>query len=421
MNIKIKSTGVSCLVGDDYDRVYIALKKQLGGGDEQLFTERIPGHEYLQWELPGDGWISLSEGDPLMAQEVRQELLNRKKNISQRFGDNQAMAQKILSVPDDSYVYYKPDADGHLQIRLTAWGYRYPERVGGGSAIGINNLKGDSEHVRISLMYNNKPLPGKELFLNGFKRFADSNGVYDVGELPIGYQFELKVGDKMQNVRVESGQGDIQINLTIDTTVDVKATLDNQPYVGAYVSLSYMGLQLQLTTDSDGRATTTVPLDPDNGVCSVSIDNEQQHLPLSHPLTVFTFNLFSPEDLKEEIKEEEPLQTPNDIGEDEVTDELKEPEPENAPEQIPDEVPEGHEEKEQEEKQEEDEQEEKKEEEQVEEEQVEEEQEEPLEEELPLKDEPKSKPSLIWEILVALLLLLLVVMTYILCYGLLFG
>ena len=60
MNIKIKASGVSCLIGDDYDRVYATLKKQLGEGDEQLFTERIPGHEYLQWELPGEGWNSLS-------------------------------------------------------------------------------------------------------------------------------------------------------------------------------------------------------------------------------------------------------------------------------------------------------------------------------------------------------------------------
>lgn len=29
MNVKIKSSGVSCLIGDDYDRVYTALKNSL--------------------------------------------------------------------------------------------------------------------------------------------------------------------------------------------------------------------------------------------------------------------------------------------------------------------------------------------------------------------------------------------------------
>jgi hypothetical protein len=110
MNIKIKSAGVFCLIGDDYDRVYATLKKQLGEGDEQLFTERTPGHEYLQWELPGDGWIALSAGDPLMEQEVRKELLRRQQAVSSRFGKNQDMAQRILSVPDDSYVFTRPTA-----------------------------------------------------------------------------------------------------------------------------------------------------------------------------------------------------------------------------------------------------------------------------------------------------------------------
>ena len=399
MNLKIKATGVTCLVGDDYDRVYTGLKKQLSE-DEQLFTERTPGHEYLQWELPGDGWVSLSEGDPLMAQEVRQELQKRKMLISKRFGNNQDMAQRILSVPDDGYVYYKAGTDGQLQIRLTAWGYRYPERVSGGNAIGIHAPNGKTEHVCIHLMYDNKPVPNEVLYLNGFRRSTDSSGVYDIGDLPIGYQFDVKVGNQQQKVVVQAGQGDIRLDVTIHTIVEVNATLDGQPYVGAIVSLSYMGREMQLTTGENGKATAQVPLDPNNGVCSVSLGNDFQQQSLQQPITVFSFNIESPkEEVVEEPKEEvveEPEEEIVEEPKEEIVEEPKEETVEEPKEEIVEEPKE-----------------------EVVEEPEEEVVEEPKEE---VVEEPKEKPerksmnfSWLWGILLALLILLMVVLTYILC------
>lgn len=317
MNIKIKSAGVTCLIGDDYDRVYTALKNKLGGDDEQLFTERIPGHEYLQWELPGEGWTPLSEGDPLMVQEVRQELLKRKQVISQRFGANQEMAQRILSVPDDSYVYYKANAEGRLLIRLTAWGYRYPERIGGGGAEGERKPKGNTQFVCIHILYDNKPLPNKEFFVNGFKRVTDGTGVYNVGDLPIGYKFELKVGDKQQIVEVQPGQSDIQVDTTLFASVEIRAMLDGNPYSEVTATLSYWGHELKLTTDTNGKAFAKVPQDPDNGMCTISIGNDYQQLPLVQPLTVFSFNVVSPPKEEEHPEDDTPGDTTGDVGKEE--------------------------------------------------------------------------------------------------------
>lgn len=405
MNIKIKATGVTCLVGDDYDRVYTALKNQLSEGNEQLFTERIPGHEYLQWELPGDGWVSLSEGDPLMAQEVRQELLQRKMLISKRFGGNQEMAQKILSVPDDGYVYYKAGTDGQLQIRLTAWGYRYPERVGGGDATGTHAPHGKTEHVCIRVMYNNNPVPNEVLYLNGFRRSTDPSGVYDIGELPIGYQFEVKVGNQQQKVVVQAGQGDIRLDVTVHTTVEVDVTLDGKPYVGATASLSYMGHDMQLTTGENGKATAQVPLDPNNGVCSVSLGNDFQQQSLQQPITVFSFNIESPkEEVVEEPKEETVEEPKEEIVEEPKEEIVEEPKGEVVEEPKEEVVEEPKEEVVEE----------------PEEEVVEEPEEEVVEE--PKEEVIEKAPhnfSWLWSILVALLLLLMVVLTYILCFNIL--
>lgn len=209
MNIKIKSAGVFCLIGDDYDKVYVALKKQLGDGDEQLFTERTPGHEYLQWELPGEGWLPLAQADLITAQEVRRELLHRQQMVAQRFGANQAMAQKILTVPDDNYVYYRQDPTRHLTIRLTAWGYRYPERIGNGPAIGDHVNNKETANVVIGVEKDGLPMVGQPLLLNGFSRTTDEQGLLKVGELPIGYQFDVEVEDERRHITVTSGMDKI--------------------------------------------------------------------------------------------------------------------------------------------------------------------------------------------------------------------
>ena len=393
MNVKIKSAGVTCLVGDDYDRVYAALKKQFGDNDDILFTERIPGHEYLQWELPGDGWTSLAEGDPLMAQEVRQELLRRKQAVTSRFGSNEDMAQRVLSVPDDSYVYYKADASGHLLIRLTAWGYRYPERVGSSPITGRVETKTETERVSIFITYDGKPLPEKQFLVNGFQRVTDVNGTFLVGELPIGYQFDVNVDGNSNHYVVQAGQGDIHIDTTVFTSVEVIATLDGHANAGASVVLSYMGREINLVTDTNGRATAKVPLDQNNGMCTARLNSDYLQAPLVPPMTTFSFQQTTPQ---EEPAPEEPVVEPAVPEEPVVPEKPAEPEEPAVPEkpaepEEPAKEPEPEPEK---------------------------------EPETPpvVQEEPSPSPlSYLWEILAALLLLAIIVFTYFFCGGLLFG
>lgn len=412
MNIKIKSAGVTCLVGDDYDRVYAALKKELHDEDEQLFSERIPGHEYLQWELPGEGWMPLSEGDPLMAQEVRQELLKRKQSISHRFGRNQEMAERILSVPDDSYVYYKADTDGHLLIRLTAWGYRYPERVGGGGTTGVHTPKKDTVPVSIHVLYDNKPLPNKDLLINGFKRTTDAYGVYQVGELPIGYKFEIKVDSKQRIVDVQPEQGNIHIDCTSFASVEVRATLDDQPYAGAVASLSYWGHELQLTIDTNGYASVKLPKDPENGKCTISIGNDYQQQTLVQPITIFTFKIKTPKE-KAQVEDSKDLDKPFDNAEDDKV--QLSTEQEECKEEVKDnklsrqeEVVKSQDEDIGEEKE-------------IDLGKENEKQNEGSSSSQIVEDKKQRATSLIIEILATLFILLLVVITYLFCFGMLFG
>lgn len=334
MNIKIKSSGVYCPFGGDYEKYYATLKKQLVAEDEQLFTERIPGHEYLQWELPGDGWKSLGEADPLLDQEIRAEYIRRQQLVCSKFGSNQEMALKLLAVPDDNYVYYKIDDSGKIQIKLTAWGYRYPERIAVDPSPGPTSHKEEKELVLIRMVYADKPMTGKSFTINKILiRKTNEEGVYEIGELPVGYQFDLDVDNTHRHITVEKGYGEIYIDLTQYVMVDVKAYRDGLPYAGVQATVSYMQQQRELTCDGNGVTSVRLPLSLDGETCIVTVEDEIQQRPLVGGVEKFEFQLVSPSP----VPEPEPVLDPAPIPEPEPT---PEPDPDPAPIPEPEPMPE---------------------------------------------------------------------------------
>ncbi len=324
MNIKIKATGVACLIGDDYDRVYTALKKQFGENEQTLFTERKPGHEYLQWVLPDEGWKPITEADPLMGNEIERELQRRKALVYEKFGSNQAMAQRILSVPDNSYVYYKATPNGLLDIKLTAWGYRYPERIGGSLVVGnIDNTK--KRTLSLSFLDNGKGIPNMSFRLNGYTRTTDENGEYPIGDLPVGYQFDVDFDGVHQHFVVKDTDDTFVFDCTKYGTVEVKVTQDGIPAEGVGVEVVYNDSVHNLQTDSSGSASVQVALGKNGFSCKVIVNEECQEKPFGDTDTnTFVFNLVSHKDdpQPEHPKEPEP---PNDAEPEHVDEVLPAP------------------------------------------------------------------------------------------------
>lgn len=290
MNIKIKSSGVSCLIKEDYDQVYNALKDQLGDSDLMIFSERVAGYEYLQWMLPEDGWIALTEGDPLMAFEVRKELDRRKHMIMAKFGANHQMAKMIMTVPDDDYVYYKADKSGNLIIKLTAWGYRYPERIGTSDNYGVLSENDPKEHTVLEVIFDGQPMAGKTVLINGFAHNLDENGRYEIGDLPLGYEFDLTIDDELHHITVSKGKGSMVFDVTKYTNVDIRATKDNNPYADALALIDCGEKHYQITTNSSGMASVSIPLSLEQQQCIVSINDKTEQQPLTKMQMLFVFD-----------------------------------------------------------------------------------------------------------------------------------
>ncbi len=212
MNVKFDSDGLSCLLGSEYDRIYSTLKRTLGPAAD-IFAERKVGNGYLQWALQGNNWRPISECDPSLENAVYGKLSEVKSQIAQRFGPNVEMAQRVLSTPDDSFVYYSEDASGDIKICLVAWGYQYPERVTTSETNVVSSPKGPTEKVTITFIRDGKQLPNFPFLLNGHQRTTSANGVFFVGHVKVGQRFEIKSEGISREYDVNQGDGDIKIYL----------------------------------------------------------------------------------------------------------------------------------------------------------------------------------------------------------------
>ena len=300
MNVKIIADNVYALFPNSgslsYDQVYNVLGSQLTGADF-IFTKRTPGAGYLQWDLPGDGWMPLSKADPLVAAEVKTEKELRFRHVMSAFGTQQVLAQKVLTVPDDDFVFFRPTATGGVEVKITVWGYKYPVVVGGSGFTDKIDPKPSVQEVVVSFLCDGQRLPGYEFTVNGYLRKTDDDGMKVLGELPIGNEYEVQTatGHKV-TITVTEGRREYPVDVTDYVTVTVCVSLDGQPYPGAACHISYWNHDTTLTTGYDGCATTTLPLA--NGhveECTVVVDGERQQRILKVPSNLFQFDLKSPE------------------------------------------------------------------------------------------------------------------------------
>lgn len=218
MNIKIKASSLYSLIGNDYDRLWIALQTQFGNEEEQIFAERTPGSGYIQWELPEEGWQALSESDPLKAAMVRKLLEERKSAVAAILPS--AIAKKVLTVPDDGYIWFKESDSGIVLIRMTAWGYRYPEKIGGIGADGYVPSQEKMVEIAVKVTKGGQPYPDGTLLLNGMVRHCSADGMFVIGVLPIGFQFDLEVEGEKRHVVVSEHEPLIAFDFPADPIVN---------------------------------------------------------------------------------------------------------------------------------------------------------------------------------------------------------
>ena len=272
MERKSSVNEVHKIVQKDLPELFKTLSKKLG--QDNPFAKISIGNGYYLWSDTRCQWNQMIAASDFERSVVQDALIQTKKEIAFKLGNN--TAEQLFTIPDDSYIYYNDD-EGEVKILVTGWGFKKPVRVKGGPDEG--DLKKNTP-VNVSFSCDGEKQPMYEFGVQiptQVKKFkTDKTGQYHFNNLT---QKELLLKDfvtgKDFRLVVEEGREDYDFDVTIYTTLHVKATVDANPVIGETVSIQYCGKNYETSTDAKGSAVIKLPLHDNEQVIATLRDQSR--------------------------------------------------------------------------------------------------------------------------------------------------
>ena len=299
MERKSSVNEVHKVVQKDLSELFKTLSKKLG--QDNPFAKISIGNGYYLWSDTRCQWYQMVAASDFERSVVQDALIQTKKDIASLIGSN--TAEQLFTIPDDSYIYYNDD-EGEVKILVTGWGFKKPVRVKGGPDKG--DLKRNTP-VNISFSYDGEKQPMYEFGVQiptQVKKFkTDKTGQYHFNNLT---QKELLLKDfvtgKDFRLVVEEGRENYDFDVTIYTTLHVKATVDANPVIGETVSVQYCGKNYEASTDANGSAVIQLPLH-DKELVIATLRDQSQSEPISAGTNTIEFVFETPvEEVKTDIE-----------------------------------------------------------------------------------------------------------------------
>ena len=275
MERKSSVNEVHKVVQKDLSELFKTLSKKLG--QDNPFAKINIGNGYYLWSDTRCQWNQMIAASDFEKSVVQDAFIKTKKDIASLIGNN--IAEQLFTIPDDSYIYYN-DSEGEVKILVTGWGFKKPVRIIGGSDGGVVDK---NTPVNISFSYDREKLPMYEFGVqmpSQIKKFkTDKTGIYHLNNLK---QKELLLKDfvtgKDFRLVVEEGRENYDFDVTIYTTLHVKATVDTNPVIGEKVSVQYCGKNYEVSTDANGSAVIRIPLHENEQVIATLRDQSQSEV-----------------------------------------------------------------------------------------------------------------------------------------------
>ena len=306
MNVKLQQKDVFCLV-NNYEQVYSLITKQINVSG-LTFCKRQAGAGYLQWTLPDGDWTALTKAPDSEQELIRQQFYTMSQAVRSKFGSNEKLAQAVLSIPSEEHVFYQCDINGHLQLALTAWGYKFPDRPDGDNIKGRATPPVEQQMVRLCFVYDAEKLPNMPFTLITYKRITDETGLFTIGMQPVGKELPVTTDDGHAfTLKVEKGLELYVFDLTEYVTIEVGVHKDGDPLVGASCSIDYNGHAETFETDITGSVSVKWPFCKKGADCIVKMDDQVQSKAVSLPKASFLFEIVTPKEPEKPKEPEEPI------------------------------------------------------------------------------------------------------------------
>lgn len=197
--------------------------EQLLGHLSSSFATNVVTHSGYGWEASDADWKPLtaaSSVEEAMARQALSDLSQRiREHVSATFSSSKsqyaALVEKIISVPNDSYVFYRAN-NGRTEILLTGWGFRNylkPKVVSPAPAPSPEVL------VRIGFTKDGELQPNCPFAIirNTVNEVSTgSDGYFVLGKLRSGTSLRLvnRLNDEEFTLNVQDGKSDYVFGLT---------------------------------------------------------------------------------------------------------------------------------------------------------------------------------------------------------------
>ena len=309
MNVKLSINDIEQLFEKEISMEWVYKQlKPFAQNAGLIFSEPYVGSGYLQWDLPGTKWTSFANADETQKTLVAYEYEQRKAIMRSALSGS-PIERAIFTIPSDNFIYFRSNGT-ELEIAVTAWGCKFPDRPDGGELDAWIN-KSELQDVKIAFKWADDNIPNFPFKLNGMDRITYAHGWYEMdGKLPVGTSYRIEPHTGGAHVlTVIKGREEYVYDLTQYVKVNITVLKDDAPLNGCNCEVAFNGVHT-VTTDQQGVATIDIPmlcdiigcLQPIQPECIVSCMGErQQDTPgANNELLDFVFN----------FKTEEPVPVP---------------------------------------------------------------------------------------------------------------
>ena len=264
---RVGSTDVYPLIKNvSYSNIFDTLERSMPGY-VNLFAEVRKGVNDINWFSPTDGWLSYAEADDVLRDLILSTVSQRVSEFRTAASSQPTLAgfvDDIVAVPGDEFYYYRFDEKGEIQVVITGWGYRKPQRSSVGAFMG--SAVPQVQSVSICFVCDGQRLPDRQFIIQTpsrpISKSTGADGLYLLGDrITVGRTFSLQdvVTNQDFEIAVTKGQSIYELDLTPPAPTTFKLSpvvlicdTDGQPQANVNVRIAINGRLEQHCTDAAG-------------------------------------------------------------------------------------------------------------------------------------------------------------------------
>ena len=266
--------------------------RQYLGDDHVCFAKcSVAAGRYI-WLSDEQGWIPFNDETPAFERGlVNAALRDLRARVATKVPN---LAEKILHVPNNDYIFYKMRPDGRVAVLLTAWGFRglKPNPTPPPNPFVVN----DPIAVCVSFLRDGVRVPNHKFRIVGQMSNniyeTDDTGICDFGKgFSVGEIFEIEdiESTRRYTFHVEQGKSEYSFDITERVPLYIVVTENGVPKAGEQVVISLQNTRQTLMTDEHGVVNTMATYVPD-AVVSVEVRDKHCDAMLKRTGNDYTFN-----------------------------------------------------------------------------------------------------------------------------------